>query len=54
MAMQCGRTTTVRRRCDDATMRRCDDATMRSFFGEILKIDHFLVNTRMHNIVHAK
>ena len=33
---------------DDTTIRRYDD---RSFFGEIGKIDHFLVNThhRKHN-----
>ena len=30
------------RRYDDTTIRRYDD---RSFFGEIGKIDHFLVNT---------
>ena len=50
-ALQCGRRSTVRRRCDDATMRRCDDATIRSFFGEILKIDPFLVNTPYHMLI---
>ncbi len=34
---------TTIRRYDDTTIRRYDD---RSFFGEIGKIDHFLVNTR--------
>ena len=32
-------TTTMRQRCDN-------DTTMFSFFGEILKSSHFLVNTR--------
>ena len=31
---------------DDTTIRRYDDTTIRSFFGEILRIDPFLVNTR--------
>ena len=43
---ECGRRSTVRRRYDDTTIRRYDDTTIRSFFGEILKIDPFLVNTR--------